>query len=161
MLHRHYAVGALNTSLGVAHEAVALLRTLPTSAANAAMLDGGTDAAGAPPFLRLRSAFAKVRQLQARVVAHVAQADLSAAAGLLHALHTESETLRTLAREVAAAHAPLRCITGRESGLIWRLLTQGYTLPTLLTLGGLGALAAALGVRVAPQRRKRPKVNID
>ena len=175
LVARNGVVAALNASLGLQAEAHALLAPLkaskatwrlfsgaagPASAASAA---GDASSGAVPPLLRLRSAAAKLRELQRRVAGGAARLEWGATTAMLHALQRDSEAVQQMARQVAAAAAARQCegaaraMLDEEGGGSW--YSARYS-ALLLLLPGLAALLcwARQGRRPG---RSRIKINMD
>ena len=153
-------------------EAHALLAPLKASKATWRLFSGAAGAAGAagdgssgaaPPLLRLRSAAAKLRELQRRVAGGAARLEWGATTAMLHALQRDSEAVQQMARQVAAAAAARQCdgaaraMLDEEGGGSW--YSARYS-ALLLLLPGLAALLCWFRQGRRPGR-SRIKINMD
>ena len=196
LAHRHYVVSGLAAAAAVVDEVRNLLGAIRPSrdayevltqssssrhqarqpfAGGSAASGDEEDGGGSAPMLRLQTSFAKLRQLEQRILLHAARRNFDAACSLLLALRTEADRMSVLGAQVARALAPARCAaagapahatshghwTARATGVdLWSLVAL-----VLVALTPLCALLWTLWPRLVqllpvPQR-KRPKVNID
>ena len=199
LAHRHYVVSGLAAAAAVVDEVRNLLGAIrPSRDAYAVLTQSGSsghqarqplaslsagsaasgdeeDGGGSAPMLRLQTSFAKLRQLEQRILLYAARRNFDAACSLLLSLRTEADRMSTLGAQVARALAPARCAaagaaahatshghwTARATGVdLWSLVAL-----VLVALTPLCALLWTLWPRLVhllpvPQR-KRPKVNID
>jgi hypothetical protein len=129
-------------------------------AAGAADAAGDASSGAAPPLLRLRSAAAKLRELQRRVAGGAARLEWAATTEMLHALQRDSEAVQQMARQVAAAAAARQCdgaaraMLDAEGGGSW------YSVMLLLLLPVLAALLCWVRQGRRPGR-SRIKINMD
>ena len=192
VVHRHYVVSELNASAVRVQTALAALASIRTTPAVYKMLqlagsgDGGAIGSlrgaeaddGSPPWMRMKTALAKAKQLQQRIVGLAARYDYDGACQLLHSLRRATESVSRLSDELVTRLARTRCTSGHSGeyddvGL--RSSWSVYVVVAVLLAGGAAMVALGCfrnrgpllvqqllgGAMPLARRRAPPKVNMD
>ena len=166
----HASPGSTGAAGGAAGGVAGGAENVAAGAENVAAENAAED--GGAPVLRLRTALAKTRQLQQRILGLAARLELDAAAKQLHALQKASDGLVALANRLAARLTPANCASGpgvaggmppHAGGVSYLSYLRAPTSAVLVAAG----LAALLLHVFCPRllsgrgRRRGPKVNLD